>query len=546
MLLELKIKNFLLIKDCHLSFDRGFTVFTGETGAGKSLLIKALKLILGEKGQATYLRPRAEIAEIEALFYVGKDLAQKLAEMGFSPTEELHIKRILSSTKQRAFLNGSPISLSELQILTRELISITSQHEHYTFFHRDNQIKFLDELIGLKEKVNQYQELFKNYLALKKKMKTLEDQIKEATLKREYLLFQLSELEDLKPNPEEEAELLKLRERLKHLSQLKMLLQGLKETLELSSANLSQALNYLQKLIVFEPSLEERKKNLETLYYEIVELEREIFTLEHSLPEDESELNWIEERLAKYERLKRKHGKDTQGLVLTLAELKRELALLETGEEELEKLSTKLKNLEKEILELAFVLSAERKRESQKLEKLILQELKNLGMEKASFEVAIRSRESISSFLTPYGLDEVEFLFTSNPGLPLKPLEKIVSGGELSRIYLAFRSLLREKKGFETLIFDEVDTGIGGETAIKVGEKLKNLSQEVQIICITHLPQIARFADHHFVVEKVLGERESKTLFRKVQGEDRLKELARMLGDVNNLELAQKFLAGKP
>ncbi|MFN3921922.1 MAG: DNA repair protein RecN, partial [Caldimicrobium sp.] len=157
----------------------------------------------------------------------------------------------------------------------------------------------------------------------------------------------------------------------------------------------------------------------------------------------------------------------------------------------------------------------------------------------------IKTRDINPSFLTPNGLDEVEFLFSSNPGLPLRPLEMVVSGGELSRIYLAFRSLLKEKKGVQTLIFDEIDTGIGGETAIRVGEKLKKLSQEVQIFCITHLPQIVRFADHHFIVEKLLGEKGSITTVREIKGEERLKELARMLGDANNLDLAEKFLAGK-
>lgn len=248
--------------------------------------------------------------------------------------------------------------------------------------------------------------------------------------------------------------------------------------------------------------------------------------------------------MAKYEKLKKKYQKNTQELLLFKEALKKELTLMETGEEELEKLLSQCARLEKEVLDLSRELSEIRKKEKGRLETILLKELQNLGMEKASFEINLKPKNFEPTLLTPYGIDEIEYLFSPNPGLPLRPIEKVASGGELSRIFLAMRTLVKDKKGIGTLLFDEVDTGIGGHTAIKVGEKLKELSKEIQIICITHLPQIAKFADNHFVVEKILDDKESKTILRKVEREDRLKELARMLGDINNIELAIKFLEG--
>ncbi|MEZ0344784.1 MAG: DNA repair protein RecN [Caldimicrobium sp.] len=543
MLLELKIKNFVLIEEASFTFDKGFTVFTGETGAGKSLLVKALKVLLGEKGGGGYIKPGSESAEVEALIYGGKVLAEKLKEMGYPPEEEIHIKRFITQQRQRAYLNGSPITLSELARLTKNLISLTSQHEYYTFLNRENQLIFFDEILKISPLLKKYQEKFFQYRALKQEITELERKISEATLKKDFLLYQISEIEELNPDPEEEAELLKKRERLRHLQLIKELIYALSSELEETSFHLSQSLNFLQKLSRIETSLLEREKTLQELYYELKEFQRDLSHLSAELPEDESSLEEVEARLSRYEKLKKKYGKDAAGLKELKEELKRELTLMETGEDNLNELLQRKEDFERELMELALEIRNLRMAGIPRLKGLIKKELKDLGMEKVEFEINLRMREPKAENLTIYGLDEVEFLFSSNPGQPLRPLEKIASGGELSRIFLALKTLLKEKSQAGTLIFDEVDTGIGGHTALKVGEKLKELSQDFQVICITHLPQIARFADHHFVVEKYLGEKETITSFRKVEGEERLKEIARMLGDIKNLDLARKFLA---
>lgn len=544
MLLELRIANFVLIDEAHLSFDKGLTIFTGETGAGKSLLIKALKVLLGDRGAGSYLQSDSETAEVEALFYGGPALSQKLREMGYPAEEEIHIKRILSSQRQRCFLNGSPITITELAQITRDLLSLTSQHEYYTFLRRENQLNFMDEVLGLKERLEAYQRLYGRYRDLEKELKGLQERVSQILQKRDYLLFQISELEELNPDPEEEESLKLKREKLRHLQLIQELSAGLKTSLDGVRVHLNQATNLLSRLSPFEPSLRERQRILQDFYYEITELERDLKVLEGDLPEDPSELEQIEARLARYERLKKKYGRDAQGLKELKEELRAELELLDSGEEQLDKLSREKERLEQELLDLAARLSEERRKGKDRLSQLIKRELQDLGMEKVEFEIKISPKEGLPQNLTATGLDEVEFLFSPNPGLALRPLEKIASGGELSRIFLSFKGLLQETDPSGTLIFDEVDAGIGGTTALKVGKKLKELSQRLQVICITHLPQIACFADHHFLVEKHSTQKETTTLIKKLDARERLEELARMLGDRENLELARGFLEG--
>ncbi|BAU23194.1 hypothetical protein THC_0803 [Caldimicrobium thiodismutans] len=544
MLLELKITNFVLIEEAHLSFDKGLTIFTGETGAGKSLLIKALKVLLGDKGAGGHLKPETETSEVSALFYGGPYLSAKLKELGYPAEEEIHIKRIISPQRQRSFLNGSPISTLELSQITRDLISLTSQHEYYTFLRRENQLKFVDELLSLKEKLRAYQNLYLQYRELEKEIKDLEEKVSQVMLKKDYLLFQISELEELNPDPEEEETLKIKRERLRHMQLIQELSAGLRISLDSAKDNLTQALTLLSKLTPFEPSFKERQHLLQDLYYEISELERDLKVLEGDLLENPSELEQIEARLARYERLKKKYGKDAQGLKNLKEELKVELELLDSGEEELKKLLREKEKLEQELLNLALNLREERQKGKGKIEDLIKKELKDLGMEKVEFEIKITPKEIAPQNLTSTGLDEIEFLFSPNPGLALRPLEKIASGGELSRIFLSFKTLLREREPVGTLIFDEVDAGIGGPTALQVGKKLKELSKGLQVLCITHLPQIACFADHHFLVEKHSTQEETTTFIKRLNERERLQELARMLGDKDNLELARSFLEG--
>ena len=542
MLLELKISNLVLIGNIHLDLDKGFVVFTGETGAGKSLLIKAVKLLLGEKGGANYIRPGAKEGEIEAIIWGGERLSQKLQEAGYTPQEEIHIRRIFSPNRQKIYMNGSPATLAELSKLTKDLILLTSQHEFYTLLSSEKQLEFLDHFLELTPYLKEYQELYYKYKSLVSQIKELEEKIASSQLKKDFLLFQIREIEELKPDPEEEENLQKEREKLKNLSLLKEKTQFLLSNLEEIEKNFYQIVSSFESLSKIEHKFKDHYSKVFSMYYELKEIARDLFDYSSHLPEDDTALNEIEERLSKYEKLKRKYKRDTQGLIKLLEELKEEMSLLEVGEENYENLLKEEETLKKKLIESALKLSEERLKGIPKLQSLLKKELKDLGMEKADFKIELILREPKIENLGPLGLDEITFLFSSNPGVPLKPLEKVASGGELSRIFLACKSILKEKTEAGSLIFDEVDVGIGGTTAKKIAQKLKDLSQNYQVLCVTHLPQIAVLADIHYVVEKETKEKETKTKIKKVEGEERIKEIARMLGDPQNLELAKSFL----
>ena len=542
MILELKISNLVLIENIHLDLDKGFVVFTGETGAGKSLLIKAVKLLLGEKGGANYIRPGAKEGEIEAIIWGGEKLSQKLQEAGYTPQEEIHVRRIFSPNRQKIYINGSPVTLTELSKLTKDLILLTSQHEFYTLLSSEKQLEFLDHFLELIPYLKEYQELYYKYKSLVSQIKELEEKIASSQLRKDFLLFQIREIEELKPDPEEEENLQKEREKLKNLSLLKEKTQFLLSNLEEIEKNFYQIVSSFESLSKIEHKFKDHYSKVFSMYYELKEIARDLIDYSSHLPEDDTALNEIEERLSKYEKLKRKYKRDTQGLIKLLEELKEEISLLEVGEENYENLLKEEETLKEKLIESALKLSEERLKGIPKLQSLLKKELKDLGMEKADFKIELILREPKIENLGPLGLDEITFLFSSNPGVPLKPLEKVASGGELSRIFLACKSILKEKTEAGSLIFDEVDVGIGGTTAKKIAQKLKDLSQNYQVLCVTHLPQIAVLADIHYVVEKEIKEKETKTKIKKVEGEERLKEIARMLGDPQNLELEKSFL----
>ncbi len=545
MLAELRIKDLLLIEEAELSFDSGFIVFTGETGAGKSLLVRAIKLILGEKGGSGLLREGAKEGVVEAFFVGGPALAERLSEFGFSPEEELHIKRIFTRSRQKTYVNGSPITLSELKKLTRGLVSLTSQHEFYSFLSPENYMEILDLFAGLKELSLSYKEAYQAYRKKLKELEELEKSLKEAEAKKDFFLYQMRELEELNPSPNEEEELLRKREKLKNLSALKQTASEVLSSLDVVERELSVVTSGMERLTQFESSFRDFLSKIYDFYYEAKELERELSDYMASLPEDDSELEEVEERLARYERLKTKHRTTTQGLLKLLEELKKELELIETGEEGLSELRAEVEELGKKALSLAKDLSQKRLKAASKLKTALTSGLKELGMEKVVLEVRVISKEPKVENLSQNGLDEVELLFSSNPGIAPQPLHKVASGGELSRVFLALKSLLKEADEGLTFVFDEVDTGIGGITAKKVGQKLKELSRTSQVLCITHLPQIAALADEHYVVEKEIQGDATVTRIKKVKGRERLREIARMLGNPDDLELAKSFLSGE-
>jgi len=532
MLLELRLRNFLLIEEARLSLGPGFTVLTGETGAGKSLLVKALRLVLGERGGADYLRPGAGEAVVEALLS-SPELPERLSTLGLEPAEEILVRRVITPERSRIFINGSPVPLKMLAQLTRGLVVLTGQHEFRTLLSPEYRLRLLDAFAGTRELLQGYREVFFRLKEVRERRRALEEELSRLARERDFLDFQIREIEEAGLSPGEDEELQREREVLRNLTRLR---EGLSEgarALSAAGEELSRALAALKGLVRFEEGLSGLLARLEGAYYEILEGERELEEHLSDLPEDDSRLEEVEARLARLENLKRKYGSSVEEILRTLEELRRRRERLEGGEEELAALSAEEARLAEEALERALALSSERIRAAAELSRRVTEELSALAFSGAEFRVEVRREEARPEALGPEGLDRVEFLVRTNPGTPERPLEKVASGGELSRIFLALKGVLAERDRAACLIFDEVDAGVGGVAAVRVGEKLRKLARREQVICITHLPQIARLADRHFAVEKEVSGGKTFTRVRELSPEERERELRRMLGEAD-------------
>lgn len=545
MLLELRLKDFVLIPEAHLIFAPGFTVLTGETGAGKSLLMQGLSLLLGARGGSHLVRPGATEAIIEAVIAGGELLAERLSEMGYEPAEEVVLRRMISPQKSRVYINGSPATLQMLARLTEGLILLASQHEHQLLAHPEDRLRLLDQFAGVDALLSRYKEAFFAYREALRDYQALSEGLGRLEKERDFLRFQIEEIEAVAPLPGEDQALEEERAILRNMAKLKALLGQAVETLEVGVSTISQARKNVSSAAVLDIRLKHLSERLEGLFYELEDLSFSLQDHLGGLSPDEARLEEIEERLDKLHRLKRKYGGNLEEVLAQLETLKAEYHRLEHGEENLKALEASLKEREEAALRLALKLSERRREAAGRLSQVVKARLTSLGMSEARFLVEVQSASPEARALTATGLDRVEFLVATNPQAEPRPLTKVASGGELSRIFLSLKTALSEDQAAQVLLFDEVDAGIGGLTATKVGEMLKELARHQQVICVTHLPQIAALADHHFVVEKESDAREARTRIRLLCREERIEEIARMLGQKEARELAAKMLEGR-
>lgn len=531
MLTSLTVKGFAIIEELRVDFGEGLNVITGETGAGKSIIINALSNLIKAKTPVDVVRTNADRAEVTGYFRRGD--------------EECILMRIISASgRSRAFMNDDPVTVNRLAEVGDGMISIYGQNEFHYLLDKEKYVGILDNLLGLSEVrtvlAEKVQSLRGCEAELTAKRKEAEGRDKEIAL----LEFQVEEIERERIKEGEEEQ---LKERIKILkdaekirTSLAIIMEGLCEGEYSAYGTCKKAVGLLKPFAHIE-AVEGLRTGIETLYFDIEDISSQIHRIEKSLFHDPEELQKCEERLLRLYELKSKYGKTYEQIKRYEESANTRLAYLKMLSTDIGDLEEKRNTLAQEVKTLAESLSSERKKRAGPIEKAVVEELGFLSMKGILFTIAIRTRETIDET----GADDVEFMISTNPGEPLKPLRKIASGGELSRIMLAIKRVIGGDEE-KTLIFDEVDAGIGGRVADLVGRRLRDLATKNQVVCITHLPQIASYGDHHFLVEKIFDRGTTKTNIRKLTDKERVHELARMLGGATitekSLERAEEMM----
>ena len=543
MLQELRIKNFAIIDELSLSFSKGLNILTGETGAGKSIILNAVHLLLGDKATEELIRSCEEEASVEALFDISgnREVKEKIKEkgqkiLGSREEDSLLVKRVISRTgRGKAFLNGNLATLGMLSEIGEELLSIYGQHEHQSLQRVETHIDFLDEFGGSIRLRKEFQELFQKYLSLSGEVARIREDKERRIKERELMAFQSREIETIGIRiGEEEA----LKEERKLLTHAKKLTDFANASEEMLYSNEGSAIERIQsilsqgkEIISIDLSLSQPLKNLEGALIQLEEVALSLREYSRRIELNPMRLEEIENRLEEIDRLKRKYGPTEEEVLRFKKKVDEALRSFTSDEERLSQLESALGPLRGEVSALAKRLSSGRKRVATELKKSIEKELGSLGMKKTTFEVHMEELP-----LNPKGMDRVEFLLSPNIGEEVKPLAKIASGGELSRMMLAMKRILAKVGGRQVLIFDEVDAGIGGAIAEVVGRKLRELSKHHQVISVTHLPQIACFADRHHSVKKEMKAGRTVTVVAPLEKEVVVEEIARMLGGVKVTE----------
>ncbi len=558
MLSELTVHNFAIIQHLEVPFESGLNIVSGETGAGKSILVGAVNLILGSRASQEMIRTGAREAMVEGRFAPQdmRPFQERLEEWGLAPADDIVIRRAINRNgRNRIFINDQTVTLQQLQLLARSLISISGQHEHQLLLDPGIHLDLLDVFGGLEARRLEVSRLHGQWSKTRDELSKLKSLQQEREAQQEWMRFQLSELEAADLQPDEDASLEQERNLLRHAATLMEAAQRAHECLYAERGavldRLSEVEKHLQTLAGIDPTQSPLANHLDQAVIHLEELAHALQRYKQGIVFDPQKLAFVEERMALLQRLGKKYGGDVARLLDRIKELRLALGGGEDAGAMEERLKKELESHRGAYLREARSLSKERRECAEKLGAEVEKTLASLDMARARFGIAFNDEandggETAPSLFTPTGIDRVEFLLSANPGEDLKPLARIASGGELSRILLALKSLLSLRGEAETLIFDEVDTGIGGRTAELVGLQLQRLAGRHQVICITHLPQIACYGQHHYKVAKHATDGETVTDIQPLSTEERVEELARMLGGVAISDMtrahAQEFL----
>ena len=547
MLKELLIKNFAIIDDLNIRFDGGLTILSGETGAGKSIIINAVNLLLGSRVNARMIRDGYETAELSAFFDVpeGSTAAAIMAENGYDPQDGLLVRRIISGNdRHRIYINDRMATMQMLTSITADLASISGQHVHQGLIREETHLTILDRFGGLSPRVRQVSDLHGKIVTLVQALQVLEEKKKNQDKQMDLLRYQAAEIANADIMPGEDESLEKERLRLKHAESLHQSVFSAIETLHGADGAILEQLGEVRK------NLEKAADIDDGLAAGVQSLSDHLFGLEDvtdtlraylgNLDTEADRLESVETRLDLINKLKRKYGGSLETLFQKRDAIEVELAATTVIDDDIQRSETQLNDYYDQVSRLARRLSEERKQVASDFAESVEKELEGLKMAGTRFGVSLSPLPCSKpaspwlrvddNLLSATGIDQAAFMIAPNVGETLKPLASIASGGELSRVVLALKAILAETDAVGTVIFDEVDAGIGGAVAEVVGKKLEALSKKHQLICITHLPQIARFGDQHYYIEKQVKNGRTTTTIRPMDQEDRIKEIARMLG----------------
>ncbi|MFQ5828227.1 MAG: DNA repair protein RecN [Candidatus Methylomirabilia bacterium] len=557
MLRELRVRNLAVIDEVTVPFAPGLNILTGETGTGKSILLDALLLLSGARAQPDLIRSGAEAAVVEAVFQVkpGGAVSAILEEVGLGTEDhELIVRRELARTgRNRAFVNDSPATLGLLERLGDCLVEIHGQHEHQRLLEPQHQLELLDRFAGAEEPRALVSALVGEWQRERDALADLSSTERSRAQKEDLYRFQLSEIDAARLSPGEEESLRGERRLLQHSERL---LEGMSETLHILydddqsvAARLGRAVQLLGGLANLSSELSEALPSMETAQVQVDEAVARIQSLRNRITPDPRHLEEIDARLDVLAKLKRKYGESEEAVLAYRDQLREELSRMERLEELLTETEARLARVATEAGERALRLSELRRQAAMRLERLIQRELRTVGMEKARFAIELTREPAPADALgvgperwrlTARGLDRAEFRLSANPGEELKPLSRVISGGELSRTMLSIKAILAGADRIPTMVFDEVDAGIGGRVADAVGHKLAEAARHRQVLCVTHLSQIGAYAERHLRIEKSIERNRTRTQVEVLDEARRVEELARMLGGEQVTDTARR------
>ncbi len=547
MLKELRIKNYAIIDELNIDFKAGLNILTGETGAGKSIIIESLGLILGERVSDECIRSGEDSATVEAVYDISriKNIKETLSESGIeTENNELIIRRQISrSGKNRSYINNSAVNLSLLKDIGDMLVDIHGQHEHQTLLHPENHSIVLDlfgNTLHLREKCK---ENYSNLQNLQREVNELINKERERVQRIDLLNFQKEEIDKAELKIGEDDDLKNEKNLLQNAERLHRYATESYEALYSTEGSVVEKLNSvitnITEINKIDLSAGKILDDGKEALFEIEDIASRIRDYTGKIEFNPDRLSEIDDRLAEITALKRKYGTNIEDVLTYRKKIDEDLEILSKSQERMDGLNAEIEKLKKEMEDVSIELARKRGKASDKFESMIEKELKELKMEKVRFNVNFSYEEDDSSFIKykgkcvkvfPEGIGKIEFFFSPNIGEDLKPLSKIASGGELSRVMLSIKNILTNKDSIPVLIFDEVDAGIGGGVAEVVGEKLKKVSKGRQVFCITHLPQIASRADSHFQIAKKTSNNRTVTSIKELKDDERVEEIARMAG----------------